>query len=76
MPNLDNLTKLHATRKHLTVEQPALEQYEINRDKALARWLQKATAHMDTPTIRKQAKEKFYLTYPEFIYKEGDKITQ
>ncbi|MGI9118426.1 MAG: hypothetical protein ACR2IQ_02665 [Minisyncoccia bacterium] len=74
--DLPKLTKLHATRKELMVEALAKQAYEEKKAKVLSRWLEKATAQMDTPTIRKQAKKMFEKNYPKFDYKFGDKITQ
>lgn len=61
MPNLYNLAKMHGIRKQQMV-------YETKKQMALESWLAKATAHFDTPTIRKQAIKKFNETYPPFKY--------
>lgn len=71
MPNLGNLTKLHGTRKQISI-------YDTKKQMALERWLAKATTHFDTPTIRKQAIEKFNNEYPPFhdCPVEGSKLSR
>lgn len=77
MPNLDNLTKLHATRKHLIVEKLAYEQYLENKQKAWKRWLEKSLSTAENQEqVAKEALEMFEKNFPPFEYKEGDKITQ
>ena len=59
MKNLDNLAKMHNVRKQQMV-------YETKKQMELERFLAKATAHFDTPVLRKQATEMFNANYPEF----------
>lgn len=71
MKNLDNLAKLHNIRKQQMV-------YETKRDMAFKRFLAKATAHIDTPRLRKEVKIMFDANYPAFkpCPVEGSKLSR
>ena len=71
MKKLNNLAELHNIRKQEMV-------YETKKELALNIWLQKATAHFDTPEIRRQAIKKFNQEYPPFKLCpiEGSKLSR